>query len=170
MTRLTAFAADALKDILRRDGFEMESVEYPHLFMLHRTPIVNQEHDSRNEPVQKVFINIRGKHHASWWMKGRREEFGIPAVEFAVYCDAAKSLGVSMYFFFYEDVSKMISYISSNDVLLKARIWEQDNVDVGGTLFVPKRYVVPLARLEDGVMRYINHFIPEKFSVQTVIS
>jgi len=167
MKQFTRTGADALKDILRRDGFEMKTIEYPHLFMLEffDSPMAA----IRNKIPTRVLINVRGKHHASWWMKGYREEFGIPAVEFATYVDTAKNLGVPLYFVFYEGVSKTISFISSNDVLMYARVWEKDNVDEGGTLFVPKRKVIPLAHLEEGQTRYINHFIPEKFTVQTVI-
>ena len=165
MKKLTRTGADALKDILFRDGFEMQSVEYPYLFMLNRVHTGDQ-HETQ---VQRVLINIRGKHHASWWMKGRREEFGIPASEFAVYTDMARSIDAPLYFIFYEGISNTLSYISSNDVITHARVWERDNVDIGGTIFVPKRKVIPLACLENDQIRYINHFRPENFAVQTVL-
>lgn len=158
MKRFTLTGATALKGILQRDGFEMIAIEYPHLFTLAASD------------GSQILINIRGKHHASWWMLGRREEFGIPAVEFATHSETARDLGVPLYFFFYEERSKTISFISSNNTLIHARVWEKDNVDVGGTLFVPKKNVTPIARLlDDGQMQYFNHFVPEKQVAPAVI-
>jgi hypothetical protein len=166
MKRLTITGSELMRDAAQRSRFEMVKIEYPHLWVLNRfapDPI-----DGKHDP-QHVLINVRGKHHASWWMKGKREEFGIPASEFASFADMAKNLGIPLYFIFYEEVSKTLSFVSSNDVLMKARVWDKDNVDVGGTLFVPKRMVTPLARVEGDVVRYINYFRPEIFDVQTVL-
>jgi hypothetical protein len=170
MKKLTITGSEIMRDVAIRDGFEMVKIEYPHLWVLNRfapDPISGKSDPLHN--TDHVLINIRGKHHASWWMKGKREEFGIPATEFATYTEMAKNLGVPLYFVFYEEVSKTISYIASNEVLMKSRIWDKDNVDVGGTLFVPKRVVVSLARVEGDRVRYINSFRPLGFDVQSIL-
>jgi len=155
MRRLTETCALALRDIMLRYWYEIDAVEYPGVLMFHAL--------RPDLPVQTILVNVRGKDHASWWRKGRREEFGIPLVEFTTYFDMAKSLGVPLYFIFYEEKMKMISYIDAETAMSEARLWEGDDVDVGGTLFVPKRRVTALARLEpDGKIRHWNSFRPSQ--------
>ena len=161
MKRLTQRCSDALKGIFEREGWFMEEIEYPHLFRLIR----RHGGDEVADCVEEVVINVRGKTRASFWMKGKREEFGIPLREVIEYDQWSNDIKLPLYFFILEDSMNMISYIYSEDAFSKGRIWEKDDVDVGGSLFVPKRSMIPYAELDvegKGVTRYINRFSPKR--------
>jgi len=159
MKRLTQTAAEHLRVILERDGWMMETVEYPSLFKLRRALLTSE--------YEEVVINVRGKSKASYWMKGKREEFGIPLAELMAYIQWSKGIGIPLYIFIYEDVSRMVSFISERQAIDRGRVWHGNEVDSGGSVFVPKRSMVPLAEIDagkNGETRYINRFLPKDAS------
>ena len=158
MKRLTQNAAENLRSILERDGWRMETVEYPSLFKLRRAVM-----SSEKMSYEEVVINLRGKSKASYWMKGKREEFGIPLAEFMTYSQWSKSIEIPLYVFIYEDISHVFSFINEKNVAERGRIWHGNEIDAGGSIFIPKRNMIPLAELDagrNGETRYINRFEP----------
>ncbi len=159
MKRLTQNAAENLRSVLERDGWRMETVEYPSLFKLRRAVGSNE-----TLGYEEVVINLRGKSKASYWMKGKREEFGIPLAEFMTYSQWSHNIGIPLYVFIYEDISHVFSYINEKNVISRGRIWHGDDIDAGGSIFVPKHSMIPIAELDagrNGETRYINRFEPK---------
>lgn len=83
------------------------------------------------------YINLRHKAAASYHRCGMRHEFGIPKVCWERYVQLAREHRI-VYSLIVEDKTKTLYAAKVIDLAAVARVYYGDDIDNGGTVFVPR--------------------------------
>ncbi len=86
--------------------------------------------------VDGNYVNVRRKTEASFWRAGQRHEFGIPLRDWNKY--RAWDRSAPTYSVILERSTGQVYCGRIQDLAGKARIYDGDKVDRGGTVFIPR--------------------------------